>query len=395
MNIASPWPFLVINLACFALAWLILSRSAFYRDVIASLDAGRAGMIDGLRGWLALGVFFSHVLNLWFYHRAGRWGADDAPFYNNVGPVGVSLFFMITGFLFWTKVLRGNGNVDSGRLYRSRIRRLAPMYLASVAGVVLVVAVLTDFTLRESPFTVLRELRAWLSFGFIPGGELNAVQDAHYINAVYWTLAYEWAFYLVLPFLGVFVRYPASILLLAVAIFYGTLSPIVLNFIAGAVTAVIVQKRWIPWRLDAPILTPLALACLAAVFAFPESHPLPQSLLLFVFFLFIVHGNSLFGLLATGSSKLLGTISYSIYLTHCIVLYSVMHFANSRVPLTEISNPAYWGLAAVVALLTVLISSVTYRCIEHPFLVPSEKAKKPVTAAEPVPMAAQMARAKA
>jgi peptidoglycan/LPS O-acetylase OafA/YrhL len=394
MTIASPWPFIVINLACFALAWLVLARSAFYRELIASLGAGRAGMIDGLRGWLALGVFFSHTVDVWFYHQGFKWGEGDTSFYGLTGPVGVCLFFMITGFLFWTKVLRGRGNVDAMRLYRSRIRRLVPMYLASVLGVLLVVAVLSDFSLHEDPITVMRELRNWLSFGFLYGGDLNGIHDAHYINAVYWTLAYEWAFYLALPFLGVFAGYPACLVLFALAVVYGTMTPVVLNFVAGAAAAVIIEKRWISWNLDAPALTPVAIACLVASFAFPE-RPLILTALLFVFFLFVVHGNSLFGLLASGPSKLLGTVSYSIYLTHCIVLYSVMHYAGTLTPLPQMSIPAFWGFAAIAALVTVLISSVTYRWIEHPFLVPSEKAKKPVTSAEPAPIAPRMARAKA
>ena len=48
---------------------------------------------------------------------------------------------------------------------------------------------------------VAKDVRACLSFGFLQDVPINGVRGAHYINAVYWTLAYEWMFYLALPLL--------------------------------------------------------------------------------------------------------------------------------------------------------------------------------------------------
>jgi peptidoglycan/LPS O-acetylase OafA/YrhL len=89
---------------------------------------------------------------------------------------------------------------------------------------------------------------------------------------------------------------------------------------------------------------------------------------MFIFFLFVVHGNSLFGLLATRASKLLGTISYSIYLVHCIALFVVMRAVNVLVPVGTLSPLEYWSFAAAAALLAVCVSALTYRYVEHPFL---------------------------
>jgi peptidoglycan/LPS O-acetylase OafA/YrhL len=377
MSIASPWPFLAINFACFVLAWGILLRSRFYRELVSGLGGGRTQMIDGLRGWLALGVFFEHVADMWFFHHNGEWdAAAGAPFYATTGPVGVSLFFMITGYLFWTKVLRGGGSLDAGKLYVSRLRRLLPMYLVSVAAAMAVVAVLSGFSLRSEPAALLRELRSWLSFGFMYAGDINGVHDAHHINAVYWTLAYEWAFYLALPFLAVFARFPAFFALFALAVLYGTLAPIVLNFLCGALAAIAVHRRLVSRRLDAPVLTPLPLAALAMVFAFAGPHPVAQSALLLVFFMFVVHGNSLFGLLASGPAKLLGTVSYSIYLVHCVVLFSAVRLVGARFPVPQLAASTYWLIAGGAALLTVLVSTLTYRYVEHPFIAGKQPAPR-------------------
>ena len=130
--IASPWPFLAINLACFAVAWMVLSRSRFYRDLVQGLGGGRAEMIDGLRGWLALGVFFAHSVTTYGWYTTGQWDGAAAPFYGRVGQVGVALFFMITGYLFWGRVVRAQGKLDVPSFLLSRVRRIVPMYLVSV-----------------------------------------------------------------------------------------------------------------------------------------------------------------------------------------------------------------------------------------------------------------------
>jgi len=132
MNVGSPLPFLAINLACLATAGVILARSRFYREQVRALAHGRTQMLDGMRGWLALGVFFQHVMTTYFFYTRGTWDASPAHFYEVTGAIGVSLFFMITGFLFWGRVLRSNGRLDAAALYRSRLRRILPMYLVSV-----------------------------------------------------------------------------------------------------------------------------------------------------------------------------------------------------------------------------------------------------------------------
>jgi peptidoglycan/LPS O-acetylase OafA/YrhL len=370
MSISSPWPFLAVNLACLATAALVLLGSRFYREQLAALRHGRTQMLDGMRGWLALGVFFQHVMTTYFFYTRGTWDASAAHFYEVTGAVGVSLFFMITGFLFWGRVLRSNGRLDAMALYRSRLRRIVPMYVVSVLMVIAVVAALSGFTLRVGLLPLLRELRPWLSFGFMQTGDINGVGNAHIIEAVYWTLACEWAFYLALPFLALFARPVVFLPALGLVYFFGIQGPVTLNFAFGAVAALVVEKRLLRDLPSRGGLTFIPLACLAAVFASSSGFGLVPEALLFVFFLFVVHGNSLFGLLASPAAKLLGTISYSIYLVHCIVLFVVMRMVNARVPLAELDPVQYWTFAGMAAVLAVLLSSVTYRYVEYPFIAP-------------------------
>ena len=281
---------------------------------------------------------------------------------------------MITGFLFWLRVLRAGKGFDTRAFLLSRVRRLTPMYLMSVLMVLAVVAASTGFVLRTSPVAFIKELRPWLAFGLMDTGALNGLNEAHHINAVYWTLAYEWMFYLALPLLALFARGWSAVALAAVVLAFGTQKPIVFNFLFGALAAIIVHAQVFQGRLQDKVrggwFTVVPLIWLGVYFALPGGNGLLQSLTLFAFFLFVVHGNSFFGLLRTQAARVLGTISYSIYLTHCIALYVTVHAVDRLVPVRTMDGQDYWLLAALAAAGCVLLSAFTYRYVEHPFIKP-------------------------
>src|SRR4051812_248147 len=206
MSISNPLAWFAVCALCLALGSLLARQSPFFRERLAENAAGRYETIDGLRGFLALGVLGDHAIAMYHYHVEGLW--LDEGFYQAAGYAGVSLFFAITGYLFWLRVLRGS--LDTRAFFLSRLRRLVPMYAASVLAVLLVALSVTGPFLNESPVALLKDIRAWASFGFERSGPINGFADAHHINAVYWTLAYEWAFYIALPFLALFARGGAS-----------------------------------------------------------------------------------------------------------------------------------------------------------------------------------------
>jgi peptidoglycan/LPS O-acetylase OafA/YrhL len=117
--------------------------------------------VDGLR-W---GVFL--LMPTACTPGSFRDSGAQAGFFGMTVEIGVALFFMITGFLFWGRVLRAETGLNVEALYTSRLRRIVPMYLVSVAMSLTVVAAMSDFTLQVSPINLMRELRAWSSFGYM------------------------------------------------------------------------------------------------------------------------------------------------------------------------------------------------------------------------------------
>lgn len=369
MNVAHPLAAVLVVLLCLAIAHCTASASPFFRRRLKEEEGGRFAGVDGLRGFLAMGVLFTHVINTWHFYTQGTWSDHSDNGLGSTGETGVALFFMITGFLFWRRVLRSpaDGALDTVALYRSRVRRIVPMYAASVLLVLAVVAVMSGFSLDSSPVQLLKELRPWLAFGFMDTGQINGVADARYINPVYWTLAFEWGFYLALPFLALFSRGPRSIVLFALAVFFGLRVPVTLNFLGGALAALAVERGLLGRRLESAYLTPVALAALFAGLHF--SYSAVHTLLLFVFFLFVVGGNTLYGLLATAPARLLGMVSYSYYLLHSIVLFVIMRQVEAHISLSNLGVPEYWIFAGLAAAATALLSALSYRHLEYPFFV--------------------------
>lgn len=115
----------------------------------APASGGRNVSIDGLRGFLAFFVFLHHGSIWYVYVRQQEWVSPASNLYRHLGDTSVALFFMITAFLFTTKVLDSQSRpVDWARLYISRVMRLFPLYAVAVAILFVMVAVLTGWTIE-------------------------------------------------------------------------------------------------------------------------------------------------------------------------------------------------------------------------------------------------------
>jgi peptidoglycan/LPS O-acetylase OafA/YrhL len=193
-------PAIIIFGVAILTAWMLSLR---FR---APAPAHRFTAIDGLRGYLALGVVTHHAVIWYYYLRRGELKSLPSHFYTNLGEASVALFFMITGFLFWDKLLRGRtARIDWTRLYLSRFLRVVPMYLVLLVLVLLTVGVVTRFHWQEPPGAVLKEIGRWLLFKVKTVPAFNNCDDTKFMAGMVWTLAYEWLFYLALPILGLII----------------------------------------------------------------------------------------------------------------------------------------------------------------------------------------------
>ena len=355
----------------------------------------RNASIDGLRGFLALFVFLHHAA-LWYdYLKSSKWQLPPSYFYIHLGQSSVALFFMITAFLFSSKLLDARhktthdnkpllaSSVFWQRLYVSRILRLTPLYFFMLAVMLIVTAIVSDFQLHEPLSVLLKNIGAWASFIILGQPNLNGViTTSQMIAGVNWTLPYEWFFYFSLPLLALLTTMrPSWPYLLfsagAIAGLWFKIYPWEPNaiysyaFLGGIVAAVTVRFLWLSRLLanswGQKLGAVIALLCLNYVFRhYSTANSLPALAWLTVVFTILASGNSLFGLLHSRAAQILGDASYSIYLLHGLVMYITFNLILSFETAAQLSVYSYWGVIFLCTVALLTLSFATFRWIEEP-----------------------------
>ncbi|NUR84756.1 MAG: acyltransferase, partial [Nonomuraea sp.] len=308
-----------------AVLLVVVGLKPFARLDGPEIPGERAGAVDGLRGFLAISVFFHHVVVWRGFAGTGTWAEPASAFYANLGSAPVWLFFMITGFLFWGKLMRGS--VRWRALYLGRVLRIGPLYLAVAAAVVTVAFASTGFRVVGDPVAVVGQVVRWLALGVFGNATpvLNGYQHACTIVAcVPWTLQLEWLFYLCLPLLFPLARrrprlvFPVVALLDCLALPYSAI-PLLGCFFAGMTCASLVEHGVRP-PFGPRLRSAVALLCLVPGATGLVGAGSVQVVLLGVFFFLVCTGCDLYGLLGLRPAVRLGAMSYSVYLVHGLVL---------------------------------------------------------------------------
>lgn len=368
------WISLLSLVVCVLVAGVLAQTRPF-----ASLAQRQARFetLDGLRGFLALAVFFHHFMVTYYWKLHGRWTPPPEHGYLNYGNVGVAMFFMLTGFLFVSKILQAEGRLDWCKLFESRIFRIFPLYLFALLAITLIVFHSTGYQLKSSPSELWKQYLQWFTFH---GGTINGFWNTRKIIAsVDWTLKYEWAFYLALPLLSFLLcrggRF-AALALLAASVALGLWPVTFLSlgsefsvlFAVGGVAAHLARSPKLPVHLvrSRPASVVAALL-LAAALLHPASLSWSHILVIGLFFILVALGNDLFGLFRSSATILMGEVSYSIYLLHGLVLYLLFTqfpiLDLARLPLAQ-----YAILMPITSLLVLAVSTVTFLCIERPLM---------------------------
>ncbi|OLS61069.1 acyltransferase family protein [Pseudomonas putida] len=369
----------LLSLAAYTLALMVAALLVRIPGIARNLplNAERATAIDGLRGYLAFAVFIHHAAIAWQFHQTGQIAMPTDRFFAQIGQVGVALFFMITGFLFWDRLLKQGRNHDWRAFAISRVFRLYPLYVPLLAALVVTALYLQGWTLQESPQQLLKHVALWLIFD---RPDINQVAGTGtLISNVTWTLTYEVYFYLALPLLGmIFIYRGAHAKTIACLVGLYLLAQVVgwehslkkkylLSFLGGIAAAYWIRKPalvdWGRSRLAAIVALILLLAVLTLLRKTFAVFPL---LLLSGFFFVVVSGNDLFGALRLRSVRWMGEISYSTYLLHGFLLWWVAYHWYPQAGFAMDDPLPFLTMIAVCCALLVLISSLTFLIFEKP-----------------------------
>ncbi|MGI9050974.1 MAG: acyltransferase family protein [Rubrobacteraceae bacterium] len=365
--------------------------------------------LDALRGIAIIGVVMTHLASFWFI---GTRQQLEVPLlrmnllsYFNLGYLGVSLFFLLSGYLLtWTEEKRARRSAYSLLSYaKRRALRLIPAYYVAIVLVVVLWPTRPSLGDVALLFTFLHGFRPQFPVGLDPA---------------VWSLTPEVAFYAMLPFLVLKLRsLPQRLAVFGVLatvsvvtrflmeygvfespqLFGGTLADnrmyfypttLLYLFIAGMLLRMMVERietGRIPdgWRHTAALIsTVVPVVVLATLPYLVRRQDLLGSPLAFVaegmmilFFAAALLGSPILKpLLNWRPLASLGKISYSLFLLHMTVIYLTIRYvlSENRSWLAEQSELVTWGvfLAYMIFVLTVAtaLSYLSYRYVESPFL---------------------------
>lgn len=376
MPLQNPLFCVVIYAVAFFTAYLIQLR---YKPQSASV---RYETIDGLRGFLALGVFIHHSVIWHQYLHTDIWIEPSSNLFNHLGKTSVSFFFMITSFLFVNKLIESKkiGFNWKGFLI-SRIFRLFPVYYIALFTFFVLIFYRSNWQINVSTLELAQQLKHWLLFTIKATPEINNVQNTYISNAgVIWSLPYEWLFYFSLPILSlIFIKKkpPVVVLIISIAFIYYYLWKRVsieqdiffYSFIGGAIASLLKSYSKIREIISKKYISVLIIICIASIILFIDSTTNYISIVISsVVFICIALGNSVFGLLKLPYIKLLGDVSYSTYLIHGIILFVVMNIGLGYTTVSSFTTIEYSILIILVTPIIVIVSYLFYRFVELPFI---------------------------
>jgi peptidoglycan/LPS O-acetylase OafA/YrhL len=371
--------------------------------------------IDALRGAAALGVVFYHAVEQGdkaLPNNLFQYPARVVQFASSFGYIGVFLFFVISGFcihLQWARAKAADVEPDIrfGTFWKRRIRRLYPPYIITL----LLFLLLTASTVG---IDVTRFFIYDLGMHVLMLHNLDP-HTCYTINGVFWTLAVEEQLYLAY-FLLLFIRVrwgwsvTLAVCLFARLAWMGLSHVVWLKTGFGIPVPEAAASHWFTWALGALGVEvffgmttlrgwsrDLRLATVLIIVASALSTYLPwipKDTLLHHTSWFLIH--PLWGLgffivvnrtvLAEQSwlrratlpslvsiFSTLGIFSYSIYLTHELVIMLSWQWVN----------PNWWQLANVfmaVVPATIIFAWVFFWFCEKPFMVKSTEKEKPLPA---------------
>lgn len=341
------------------------------------------GCLDGLRAASILAVIWHHA----------QTGIPALPG-SERGFLGVDMFFVISGFLIVTLLLRERdraGSISLGRFYARRTLRIFPAYYA----ILLALAVLYVF--RDSP----RSSLFWAELPYYLTYTSNWIPAA--IFPLAWSLAAEEQFYLCWPPIERGVRRAAVPLVLLfiglnqlvsfgigigapdawlgsrypeLAILQATFTPICLGVLLAHALHDARGFRLLHRVLAARVSAPLMALALLVVCNLPNEdirglHRLAIQLLMsgVVGACVIVEANGLQRVLTLGAVSRIGVVSYGMYLYHIFVIDLVHRLGVPSLLVFVSAGAGTW-----------VVAELSFRGFESRFL--AWKTRFAVTAAE-------------
>lgn len=270
------------------------------------------------------------------------------------GYLGVMIFFVITGVVIPIALINGNYTYSLwGKFMLKRITRIEPPYIASL--ILFIIFILVKVQYKHS-YNLLTPKIILLHIGYL----IPFVKNAGWINPVFWTLAIEFQFYILISLvIPLFISARLPIRILSYLLMFG---------LALYFPNIKLAPSWLPvftmgiiyasWRYKkAGVIEFWIILTISAVISL-YSHQWAQTIT-GLFTLLIIH---FFSQYKNTVGNFLGNISYSLYLVHLTFPIAIVN------KLSEHVNNFYLKLLVIVIgiLISIAFAYVFYLLVEKP-----------------------------
>ncbi|WP_185173391.1 acyltransferase [Rothia nasimurium] len=333
-------------------------HSNYLADILGA--SGRFKALDGLRGLAVLAVVVYHFGTPFNTYYPSD---ETAPYAFTLGELGVQLFFIISGFVILMSA--AHGKTAKGFVI-SRFTRLYPTYWFAVIFSAALITWVGIEARQINLVQVLINLTMFQRFVLVEN-----------VDQVYWTLAVEMQFYLLMlvcilvskgrlrnDYLMRLGLLWSSIGFALMALYPGDSSTGIAKMVVWAVLAqhaaffcfgmamyMYFNTRTFSWYI--PFFATVAVA--NTYLAHGLAHALGVLVIVVLFFAVVQFRNV--AVLDRGPLQFLGRISYSLYLFHTILGFIIIHLTQNYLGL--------WGSRLLSLAVVVTVSYVSYIFLER------------------------------
>ncbi len=343
--------------------------------------------LNGLRAIAAISVMLSHV----FQNTFGNWGIT--PIHLSLFEGGVTLFFVISGFLITFLLLKEKkltNSINIKKFYLRRILRIWPLYYMFILVCIIIVSQM------KAESILVPTLWYYLFFtANIPFLSASGI----WIIVHYWSIGVEEQYYLFWPWV---VKYAKSnlikVTIVLLILFFGckigswvlfSNHSLIYRFFAvtsfhcmmlGGIGAILYYKRT-KWFLlittdkRIQLLTWIALV-LSGFYAEFIPALIRNEYTAFISLLLImgqVENKTTLLKLENKTFNYIGKISYGIYVIHPLIIYLLSIFWRFKLSHSMPIAIQYPLIYSLVCTLTIIVAALSYKFYESPFLYFKER----------------------
>lgn len=316
-------------------------------------------IIDSLRGVAALMVCFYH-----FAYANSAFLSDEniLKSISKYGFLGVEIFFVISGFIIcYSLSLSSYTYSKTLTFFKKRITRLEPPYLVSIL-LALSLGYLSTLSsyYKGIPFEI-DLLRLFLHIGY-----LVEFFDKSWLNPVYWTLAIEFQFYILIALFFPLIEKKRlisriGIILISLISLFISNESLVIHYLPFFVIGIYTYYYYQAKISFTEFISTLSLMAVVIFYKFEWYYILasiiPSLLIL------------LYPLMKLKVLTYIGSISYSLYLIHTIFGRRIINLCSNFVE----SDLLRTSIVFITIIICIGISSILYFTIEKPSIKLSKK----------------------